>query len=138
MATDKFSASKAEFTFAGTQYLCLKDYSWSETVQEIVDRCSGESGVSVHRTSDEGPDMVFNFNVLTPGGAAGITLLNALRAGTEGAFGFHPEGDTAALIEFDAANAVINSLSGAGSTGAFTTHAVTIAIDGDLTIRAAS
>lgn len=138
MATDKFVGKYSEFTFGGTQYLCLKDWDWSASVQEIVDRCSGASGVSVHRETDEGIDYVYNFSVLTPKGAAGITQLNALLPGTTGAFGFHPEGDTAGNIEHDAAAAKITSLSESASTSTFAVHRVTIVVDGDLTIRAAS
>lgn len=133
----KFTGDSAEFTLDSNQYLCLTDYSWSETVEEAVARCSGASGAVTHRNVGAA-DATFTFNILTEAGATGITNLGNLRAGSSGAFEFHPEGDTAGNIEFDATTAYVTSVGQSASTGNFDVTAVTIAIDGTLTIRAAS
>jgi len=131
----KFSGDQAEFTFASTRYLCLRDFSWSSTVEEAVDRCSSATGAVTHRTTGA-TDNTFTFSVLTEAGDQ--TTLNALLPGTSGAFEFHPEGDTASNIEFDAATAYVTSLDFQGATGSLAVHTVTFAIDGTLTVRAAS
>ena len=133
----KFSGDKASFSFGGTTYQCLTNYSWSGSVQEAVATCSGSSGAVTHRAAGA-TDDTFTFDVILDAGATGITTLNALKRGTSGAFGFHPEGDTATYIEFDASNAIVTSSNLGGGTGALGILSITIGIDGDLTIQAAS
>ncbi len=134
-ADDKFTGALAEFTFGGTQYLCLTDYSWNGAVEEAVGQCSSATGAQTFRVAGA-PNDVFSFNVLI--GSQDTTELNALKRGTLGSFEFHPEGDTALFIEMTATQALISQSNLAASTGSLTILALTMGIIGDLTIAAAA
>lgn len=131
----KFLGDKASFTLGSTTFLCLTDYSWSSTVDEAVSKCSSASGAVTHRNVGA-PDDTFTFNVLVEAGD--VTTINALKAGSSGAFEFHPEGDAASNIEFIATSAYATSSGLSGSTSSHAVMPVTIGIDGDLTVQAAS
>lgn len=131
----KFTGGLASFSFASTVYECISNYSWSGSVSEAVGRCSASGGAVTHRATGA-TDDTFNFDVLLEGGS--ITVTNALKRGESGAFEFHPEGDTAANMEFIATNAIINSSNLGGDPDSLNVLSITIGIDGDLTIQAAT
>ena len=131
----KFLGDKASFVFGATTYLCLTNYSWTNSVQEAVSRCSSAAGAVTHRNVGA-PDDVFTFDVLLEAGD--IATINAFKDGQTAAFEFHPQGDTASNIEFDAASAVSTTVGLSGGVDSHGVLSVTIGIDGTLTVRAAS
>lgn len=131
----KFLGDKASFSFGGTVYECLTNYSWSGSVQEAVSRCSSSSGAVTHRNVGAAEDT-FTFDVILDAGD--VDTINELKRGTTGAFEFHPEGDTADNIEFIATTGNINSSNLAGGVDAHGILSITIGIDGTLTVQAAS
>lgn len=132
---EKFSGDKSSFKFGDKVYRCLTDYNWSGSISEAVAECSGQYGAVTHRSGGATNDT-FSFNVLVDKGDT--ETLNELKRGETGGFEFHPEGDEASNIEFTAASAVINSSGLSGGTSALGVLAITIGIDGDLVIQAAS
>lgn len=131
----KFLGDKASFSLGGTVYLCLTDFSWSSSVQEAVSRCSSASGAVTHRNVGA-TDDTFTFNVLLDAGD--VDTINELKAGVSGAFEFHPEGDTAANIEFVATSAYSTASGLAGGSESHGVMNITVGIDGTLTVQAAS
>lgn len=131
----KFLGDKASFSFGGTVYECLTNYSWSGSVQEAVSRCSGSTGAVTHRNVGAAEDT-FTFDVILEAGD--VDTINELKRGETGAFEFHPEGDAAANIEFIATTANINSSNLAGGVDSHGVLSITVGIDGTLTVQAAS
>ena len=131
----KFLGDKASFSFASTVYQCLTNYSWSGSVQEAVSRCSSSAGAVTHRNVGA-PDDSFTFDVIVDAGD--FDTIDELKRGSSGAFEFHPEGDTANNIEFDATSSYVTASSLAGGVDAHGILSITIGIDGTLTVRAAS
>ena len=131
----KFLGDKASFVFGSTTYLCLTNYSWTNSVQEAVSRCSSSGGAVTHRNVGA-PDDVFTFDVILEAGD--VTTINAFKDGASGAFEFHPQGDTAATIEFVATTAVATSLGLSGGVDSHGILSITLGIDGTLTVQAAS
>lgn len=131
----KFTGEKASFSFASTVYECLSNYTWSGSINEAVAQCSSSGGAVTHRASGA-TDDTFTFDVLLEGGS--ITVIDALKRGSTGAFEFHPEGDTAGNIEFIATNSVLTSSNLGGDPGSLNVLSITIGIDGTLTIQAAT
>lgn len=131
----KFLGDTASFSFGGTVYLCLTNYSWSNSVQEVVSRCSSASGAVTHRNVGA-PDDTFTFDVILDAGD--VTTINAFKDGQSGAFEFHPEGDSASNIEFIATTAYSTTLGLAGGVDSHGILSITIGIDGTLTVQVAS
>lgn len=131
----KILGDLASFSFGGTVYQCLQNYSWSGSVQESVARCSSSSGAVTHRNVGA-PDDTFTFDVLVD--AQDVDTINELKRGTSGAFEFHPEGDTASNIEFIASSTYITQSSFSGSVDTFGVLSITIGVSGTLTVQAAT
>lgn len=126
------------FDFGGTVFEALRNARWSQRVQVAMETVSGTAGAQVIKDTAGGEEWNFTFDVLVPPGSTGVTLLNNLSAGLEDTFEFHPEGDSADKIEFVATNAIIESQEGNVSPTEHSIASVTIQIDGDVTIQAAS
>lgn len=133
---DKFVGDMSQFTVGTTDYLCLTDFTFSETVEVAMARCSGASGATVVRIPATGKDATFTFNVLAEDDW--VTEMNALAPGTTGAFEFHPAGDSAGRIEMIATECIVRSRGLTGSVADLTVMPVTIEINGTLTIQVAS
>lgn len=131
----KFTGEKASFSFGGTQYYCLQNYSWSGSIDEAVSKCSGASGAVTHRTPGAEEDS-FTFDI--PLDSNDVTVITALKRGEVGAFEFHPEEDDTGNIEFVATNAIINQSNLAGGASEHGVLSITIGIDGALTVQAAT
>ena len=126
---------KAEFTFGGTQYLCLSNWDWSGSVQDVVEACSGSSGATTQRRGGT-PDDKFRFDVIIPTGNTAIVI--ALKRGATGAFEAHPEGDTTGNLEFTATNSEVLTSNLKTSPNGSGILSIEIGIDGDLTVAAAA
>lgn len=136
-----FLGGLTSFDFGGTVYHALRNARWSDRVQVAMERVSGASGAEVVKEVSAGDDWNFTFDVLVPPGSgtpSGVTVLNALKPGNADTFEFHPEGDAADNIEMTATNAIVESQEGNVSPTEFSIATITLQIDGDVTIQAAS
>lgn len=131
----KFTGGLASFSLAGTVYQCISNYTWSGSVSEAVGRCSASGGAVTHRSAGA-TDDTFTFDVLSE--AEDVTTINALKRGSSGAFEFHPEGDSVDAIEFIATNAIVTASNLGGDPDTLNVLSITVGIDGDLTIQAAT
>lgn len=130
----KFTGALSSFSFGGTVYRCLQNYSWSGSVQDAVAQCSGETAATTVRRPGV-PDDTFTFDVIVD--SQDVTTLNALKRGETGTFEFHPEGDSASNIEFTATSSIVTQSSLGGGVNQLGILSLTLAIDGALTIQAA-
>lgn len=130
----KMDFGKSSFSFGGTTYECLNNWSWSGSVQDLVSQCSASTGATTVRRAGT-PDDTFTFDVVVD--EQDVTTINALKRGESGAFEAHPEGDDADNVEFTATNAIITSSNLGGSPNAMGIYSITIGIDGALTVQAA-
>lgn len=133
----KFTGALASFKLASVEYFCLQTYNWSGSIQEAVSRCSGASGATTYRDAGAEEDT-FTFDIPLEEGAAGVTILSALKRGSSGAFEFHPEDDQIGFLEFVATNAIVTQSSLAGGVDEHGVLSITIGIDGPLTIQGAT
>ena len=132
----KFTGELSSFSFGGTEYECLSNYSWSGSIQEAVSRCSSASGAVTYRDAGAEEDT-FTFDIILEEGASGVAIVSALKRGTEGAFEFHPEDDSTGFLEFVATNAIITQSNLSGGVDKHAVLSITIGIDGALTIQGA-
>lgn len=133
--TDLGVGNKAKLKFGGTDYYCINRFSWSGSVQEAVAQCSSSTGGQTRRAAGPANDQ-FSFDIALDAGDTAVAI--ALKRGATGAFEFHPEDDVATQLEFSATNAIILQSNLAGGPGQPNMLSVTIGIDGDLTVAAAT
>jgi len=131
----KFTGEKASFSFGGTQYYCLQNYGWSGGIEEAVSKCSGSGGAVTYRSPGATEDS-FTFDI--PLDSNDVAVISALKRGQTGAFEFHPEEDAVGNIEFAATNAIVNQSNLAGGASEHGVLSITVGIDGDLDIQAAT
>lgn len=130
----KFTAALASLVYGGITYRCLTTYSLSQSVEEAMAACSGETEAVIHRSAGS-KSATLNLTVLLEKGTAGSDTINQLMPGMKDTLVFRPESDAPGSIEVAAGSALITQADMGASTGALTTLAVTIGIDGPYIVQ---
>ncbi len=131
----KFKGDKASFTFGGTVYECLTNWSYSGTASQNRIRCSGSSGAVEHDV-DSGTEDTFTADHLLEGASA--TVAAALLRNTTGTFEAHAEGDSTGVAELTATSARVTSMSITNTPDSLTILSVTFGLTGTVAIGAAT
>lgn len=130
----KFTLAQGSLIFAGTTYRCLTTYTMSQSVEEAMAACSGETEAVVHRSAGA-KSATLSITVLLENGVAGVNTINELMPKMKDTMVFRPESDTPGAIEVVAGSALITQADLGASTGALTTLAVTLGIDGPYIVQ---